>query len=273
MVRRLLLGIMVWLAWGPVGYADDVTGVARLMQLLRMDETVEVMRLEGLKFGLDLGRDMLPGGGGTVWATQVERLYDVDRMQRLVETTFAAALDGVDTAPLTMFFASDLGQRIIEGELSTRRLFLSPEEEQVAREAFSQLDPDTTPMIAAIAAYMRTNDLVDYNVVGVMNANYAFYRGLADGGMIQMSEDEILSEAWASEAETRTDTREWLFAYLLQSYSGLTPEDMTRYTELSATPEGQALNRALFAGFDQMYGELSFGLGLAISAQGQGEEL
>ena len=42
------------------------------------------------------------------------------RMQRLVETTFAAALDGVDTAPLTMFFASDLGQRIIKGELSTR---------------------------------------------------------------------------------------------------------------------------------------------------------
>ena len=68
---------MVWLAWGPVGIADDVTGVARLMQLLRMEETVEVMRLEGLKFGHDLGQDMLPGGGGTVWATQVERLYDV----------------------------------------------------------------------------------------------------------------------------------------------------------------------------------------------------
>ena len=50
-------------------------------------------------------------------------------------------------------------------------------------------------------------------------------------------------------------------------------EELKTLTDFAATPEGQALNRALFQGFDRMYAQLSLGLGLAIASLGQYEEL
>ena len=88
-----------------------------------------------------------------------------------------------------------------------------------------------------------------------------------------MTEEEILSEVWAQEEDTRSDTREWLYAFLLVAYRPLSDAVLDEYVALSASPEGRAMNRALFAGFNAMYDEISYGLGLAAAQQMLGEEL
>ncbi|MEM8580479.1 MAG: hypothetical protein AAGF50_04700, partial [Pseudomonadota bacterium] len=61
--------------------------------------------------------------------------------------------------------------------------------------------------------------------------------------------------------------------YLLMAYSSLPSEDMEEYLNLSRSDAGQALTRALFEGFDDVFVEISRDLGLAASKFMAGQEL
>ena len=117
------------------------------------------------------------------------------------------------------------------------------------------------------------NDLIEANVAGALNASYRFYAGLVEGGAIEMTESEILADVWSQEEETRTDTTEWLYGFLLMAYQPLDADQMDAYVALSASPEGRALNRALFDAFNKMYDDISYGLGLAVAQQMRGQDL
>jgi hypothetical protein len=100
-----------------------------------------------------------------------------------------------------------------------------------------------------------------------MNANLAFYGGLLDGNAFprQMSEEMVLSDVWAQEEMIREDTTEWVHSYLLMAYQPLSDEDLETYIAMARTDEGRALNRALFAAFDDVFTDISATLGLAAS--------
>lgn len=271
---RVFIGaFVVWCAGMVAVIAEPGPMAVRLMQALRFDSTLAVMRLEGLKYGQELGRDMLPDGGGPAWAAQVAALYDPEKMAILVSHEFCATLHDGQASPLIAFFSSDLGQKIIAGELRARREFLDSTTEEAARQRLAGMDPTRDPRLAEISAYMAVNDLVEYNVVGAMNSSYRFYSGLSRGGFLPLSEADIVADTWAMEQATREDTEGWLLAYLSEAYRDLTLDELRAYTELSASPEGQVLNRALFAGFDRLYEELSLALGLALADVSRGEDI
>ena len=83
----------------------------------------------------------------------------------------------------------------------------------------------------------------------------------------------MLAQVWEQETEIRADTEEWLMAYLMVAYGKLSNAEIEAYVALSETAEGRALNRGLFAGFDGMYADLSYALGLAVAQQARGEDL
>lgn len=255
--------------------------ISHLMDVMGMDDIVQIMREEGLAYGGDLGRDMLAGQGGPVWGRQVDRIYDVDAMSTMVRAGFREAFGTTDPEPLIRFFESETGRQIVSLEIAARRAFMDEDIEETAREAFRQIEADLDapsprdidPHLSAIEAYVEANDLIGFNVMGAMNANMLFYRGLIEGGALEMTEGEILSDVWEQEDETRAETREWLYAFLMLAYQPLEAEEISGYADLSLTPAGRAMNRALFAAFDDMYGTLSHALGLAIAAQMLTEDL
>ena len=53
----------------------------------------------------------------------------------------------------------------------------------------------------------------------------------------------------------------------------LPPGDLQAYTEFSQTPEGRALNAGLFAGFEALYRDISYALGLMAGQGMQGSDL
>lgn len=248
------------------GLADPVS----LGRLMRLDELVGVMREEGLAFGAELGQDMLPSGGGAVWAARVSRLYEVAPMQMVVSQQFAAALSAEHLPPAEAFFASSLAQRIIDGELAARRAFLVPETEEAARKATQDLTPARKQ---ALSEFIEMNGLIENNVTGGMTSQFKFYQGLVDGGMLEMSYDDILAEAWAAEEGLRQDTQAWILAFLMLAYEDLSIEEIAAYTAFSETDAGRAVNHAIFSAFDRMYADLSYGLGLAIADLAQDQEL
>lgn len=244
----------------------------RLWAALRMDDTLAIMRDEGLSYGDDLARDMLGTAPDAAWRAVVARVYDTDKMAALLRPDLQQGLAGVDLDPLIGFFESPAGQVLIASELDTRRAFTEQAVEDAARLAQAGADPDD-PVQQIVGQIIAQGDMVEFNLSGALNANVLFYRGLVDTGALDMPESDILADVWAQEDETRADTRGWLLAYLSTSYRDLPLDSLRAYRDLGATGPGQALNAALFAGFDRMYGDISYALGLAVGSRMIGEDL
>lgn len=269
MSLRLVAPVVLICAAAPLSAAPGEA----LLEAMRVPEIVQVMREEGLDYAQEMGEDLLPGGASRGWRAVVSEVYDTEAMEEVVRGQFIDSFAGTEAGPLLDFFTSEDGQRVVDLEITARRTLIDDDLEASAREAYQALDGTDDPRLEQIEAFVEANDLVEANVVGAMNASYQFYLGLVDGGAFEMTEEEILSEVWAQEEDTRIDTREWLYAFLLVAYRPLSDAVLDEYVALSASPEGRAMNRALFAGFNAMYDEISYGLGLAAAQQMLGEEL
>ncbi len=272
---RLALAGLVALLVLPFAAAAQAqeAAVDRLMAALRIGRVIEVMREEGLAHGDELAAEMLPDGAGALWQRELEKIYDTEAMARTVREGFEDGLEGADIAPVLEFFAGPEGQRLVGLEISAREALMDPDVEEAARERFRQLEAQDDPRFRLVQEFVRANDLVEANVEGALNATYQFYIGLSDGGAMDIGEQEILAQVWQTEAETRADTREWLYAFLLMAYQPVPDAVLQDYIALSRTPGGQAMNRALFNGFDDMYGDISYALGRAAAQAMQVQDL
>ncbi|WP_425090402.1 DUF2059 domain-containing protein [Tropicimonas sp. S265A] len=255
--------------------ADATPRAEGLLTAIGADKMIELMRVEGLEYGAGLADDMFPGRGGDRWEKMVSDIYDVDRMMATFIDGFATSFDEEYFAPVEDFYASEIGKEVVALELATREAFLEEGIEDAARDAIPGFEENRPETFAKVAEFIEINSLIDENVIGALNANFAFMTGLSDGGGFptDLTQNQILNDVWAQEAEIRQNSTEWLFAYLLMAYSSLPDEDMEQYLELSRSQAGQALTRALFEGFDDMFVEISRDLGIAASQFMAGEEL
>lgn len=258
---------------GPV-FATDAQ-IDALYDALKLDEVIEIMRAEGLEYGETLEQDLLAGTGGDTWTEAVAAIYVEENMEDRVRGAFAERMEGVDLDPLVDFFTSDRGAEIISLELEARRAMMDEAVEQMAETKMAEMAAEDHPRMSQIETFVSVNDLIETNVVGAMNANYAFYTGLADGGAFgnDMDEGQILSDVWSQETEIRSDTHEWVYSYLALAYQPLSDDDLAVYTALSGTDEGRALNTALFGAFDEMYVDISRALGARAADFMSGEDI
>ena len=249
--------------------ADDI---ARLMQALRFAETVGIMRTEGLRYGGDVGKEMLDDAERARWGHVVDKVYDDEVMLAKVSMRFSEAMAGADVATLLAFYEGP-GAEIVALELVARRALLDDAVEAAAEAVYARMAAEGTPLVGQVNEIIADSDLTERNVAAALNANLAFYRGLADGGGLDMSEAEMLADIWEQEDEMRQQTGDWLRAYLVMAYEPLAAETLEEYAGLWRSAAGRDLNRALFAAYDAMYEDLSYRLGLAVAVQMQGEDL
>lgn len=251
------------------------SSASALFDVMKLGKIISVMREEGLAYGAALGDKMMSGRSIPDWPSEVARVYDQDKMIDGMRESFVAILGDRDMSPLLMFFTSDLGQDIVELEYTARVVFL---DEAIAEGAIAQYksrELEDDPMLAAVRSFVATNDYVEANVAGALNSNFAFYTGMIDGGALssRMPNSDILADVWAQEPEIRMNTEEWLYSYLLTAYQPLGVEGLSAYEQIMATPEGRAMNVALFEGFDQMYVAISRELGQSVAGYMLAEEL
>lgn len=270
-MTRGWLGTAVICGGLVLGAQATAEPVNDLYDAMRLDAMLDVMREEGIAYGDELAEQMLPGRAAQ-WPDLISEIYDTERMGDIVETKFTQALSDTDVTPLLKFFTSEAGERIVQLELDARRAMIDTYVEENARAAFREADPDDARQ-AQLARFIDANDLLESNVSSALNASLRFYTGLVDGGAFTMSESEILSDVWAQEAETRSDTQEWLYGFLMLAYEPLPDPALEHYIHLSQTEPGRDLNRALFEAFGAAYDEISYALGRALADQMQGQDL
>lgn len=246
-----------------------------LLSALQLESVLEIMREEGLDYAEELEAELFPAAGGANWQESVARLYALPVMMESFSNRFAAEMPQTDIAPALAFFESEEGQRIIGLEISARIAQMDDSIEEASRDTLATMEAQGDPRLALLEEFSEANDLIEANVVGSLNANYAFYTGLVDGGAFafDLTEDQILADVWQQEPDIRADTRDWLFSYLALAYQPLSDEEVQSYIDFSQTEAGQSLNRALFAGFDTMLVDISRGLGLAAARFMGGQDI
>lgn len=261
----------------PADQTAAAEAVAKLSQALMIPGVVDVLRLEGLDYGNTLEEQMFPERGGARWQAAVSAIYDADWIRGEFEKTMRAELGDKPQviAAGQKFFGSELGQRVVALEIEARHTLLDPAAEEAARLRYAEMADAKEPRAAALAEFAEANDLIEANVVGALNANLAFYQGMAAAGAADdgMTEEEMLAEVWSQEDSVRAETEEWLFPYLALAYSALSDEDLAQYIAFSRTPEGKALNLASFTAFDRIFVTISQRLGAAAAAQLQGQDI
>lgn len=270
MVRHLVAGLACLLLCAAPAAAQG--RAAALWDALKLDEVIEVMRGEGIAHAEELEETLFPGRGGAGWRREVAAIHDRARMRDWVASRLDGALGEGAAAAMLDFFTGDLGRRIVALEIGARKAIRDGEAEAAAIAAARRLPPARR---AHITDFIDANDLLERNVVGAMNANLAFYRGLAEGGAFDgaLTEERILADVRASAPEIRAETEAWLYGFLGLAYGPLSDAELDRYVALSESGAGQALNAALFTAFDGLHERISRDLGRRAAGYLSSEEL
>ena len=271
----------------PFGGLTQVEAVApsvatsRVLQLsstLQIDGVLSVMRAEGADYGKTLAEEMFSGKGGAAWNKVVDGIYDENTMKALFDKSLVAELGAADPATLKViedFFGSDRGQRILSLEIEARRALLDPDTEDAAKVNLEKLTAKGDPRLDLIRKFAEANDLIEMNVAGALNANLAFFKGLAASSAVadEMTEDQMLQDVWSQEPTIRSETETWLYPYLALAYQPLSDDDLRAYLAFSELDEGKVINAAVFAAFNVLFVDISGKLGRAAAKQLHGEDI
>jgi len=274
-MTKFTVAAIFWLFAFAPAQAQISENLDRLSLALGLPQVIVVMQQEGVDYADELADSMFPGRGGDAWRQTVADIYNLDRMNELALGGFGEGLDEADITALTDFFESDIGVEIITLEISARRALMDEAVDEDNKANTASMIAGGHPRIALIKQFIEVNDLLEINVVGALNSNFAFYTGLVDGGAYDepITEERILTDVYEQEPEIRVDTSEWLYGFLTLAYSPLSDADLRAYIAFSETDAGQALNTALFTGFDELFDAISHDLGLAAARIMASEEL
>jgi len=243
--------------------ADDAAEIAAIGAALDLPSTFAILQAEGAHYGEELAAEILPDGATAAWRGDVERIYDPARIEPLFRDRLAKGLAGTDLAGIRTFVESDLGRRLVTLELSARRALLEPSVEDASLLKLEEMHETRDPRLGRIEALLTAGDFVEENVASAMNANLAFYKGLADGGadLDTTGGSDMIADVWAQEDDVRSETTQWLMQMLVLAYAPLDDAEIDRYTAFVASPAGKALNRALFDAYGEVFDDVSYRLG------------
>ena len=281
MLRPLLLSLCLAIpVAGLPSYAQTQAiqpDISALSQTLKIDALIAVMRTEGLANGKEMEADLFPGQDGAAWDVVVSRVYDTTRLHQIFDAALTKALqnDPATQAAMRDFFGTPLGQHILALEIDARKTLLDDKATEAAAKLWGKALNAKTPRAKQINRFAEINDLVESNVMGALNGNLAFYRGMnaAEAFAHPMPEADMLAEVWSQETDVRRDTTEWLFPFLMLAYQPLSDKELGKYIAFSETPAGQKANRAMFVAFDAMFVQVSKELGQSAGRLMAGQDI
>lgn len=257
--------------------ADIVQPTQTLIEALLFAEAAQILREEGLVDGQDLIAELPDGPDRASWGRVLDHLYNPARIVEVFSAEMARELtsDPQLVAEATGFFASEIGARALRLELSARRAMLDDDVEAAAQLAYDELAGLDPARQELIDRFVLANDLVESNVMGALNANLAFLRGLAETGgeRFAMAEADMLAQVWGAETETRAEMTGWLLPFLTLAYQPLSDAELQAYIAFSESPAGQRVNAAMFRAFDVLFVGISRDLGRALGRTLQGDDI
>ena len=265
-MRQVLIWFVLCLSAVPL-WADTSLS-EKLVDVLKTPRLLEQLALEAERSAEDINRDFLNGDGGPVYADTVARLNDPERVLPKIGATLAANMTPVQMEQVIAFYASPLGQNIIQLELSARATIFDPSVDAAVR---SHVAGEGVPDL--VADMIVQGDLIERNVTDALRVLQKFYRGRVAGGATDIAAGEVDAFVEQSRDSIRFETQLWLEAFMTLAYSPLSDEDLQTYADFWRTQAGQAFDRALFEAYALVFEENSFALGQMVGRLGASDEI
>lgn len=253
--------------------ADTASLVNRYYAALKMDDVFDILRQEGIESALKTAEEDESITASPAWTLRVNNIYTIEKMDAAFRHGIegGAALEASEEA--LVFFESDLGRRIVDVELDARSALGKDDVEDAMRQQVLSMREENPERLDMYETFIDVNNLVDSNVMGALNSNLAFYRGLGSNPLFgAMDESTMLAQVYGQEAEIREDMEDWTMNFSALAYGILTDEELETYIDVSNTRAGQIMNTALFAGFDKVFEMHSFELGRAMAEFMEGDD-
>ncbi|MEL7100702.1 MAG: hypothetical protein AAGM84_17890 [Pseudomonadota bacterium] len=252
-MRALCLVLLLWLPnWAAAQSASDFE------RALRLPELAAILAEEAARTGADVDADLLNGQGGSVFAAQIAQINDPGRLSQQIADILAGALTAETARAILAFTNSEQAQAAVALELSARQAFLDPDVEEFARSS-----AEASPSRDLVDRLIAAGDMVGKNRETARLTTAAFYRGLREGGAVDLSDAAIDQLAGEQASGMDEDTRAWLAGFFTLAYSPLDRAELEVLTAFWESDVGLAFSDALFEAFDTAYAERWFAMGRA----------
>lgn len=273
-MKVFLTSVFLFASAASASANNDKALIERYFEALSMAEVFEILRAEGIEAGVEIAEDDESITVSPAWEARLASIYSIDKMEALFRSAMLESENIEDSEDAIAFFESDLGKTIVRIELDARTALNNEELEKVVRGRVEKMRDGDPDRIALYDEFIDANDLIESNVMGALNSNLAFYRGMAtsENYAEAMTESFMISTVWGQEPEIRQEMEDWTINFSVLAYGSLQESEMQSYIDISKTNAGQKLNTALFAGFDAIFEMQSFELGRAMAEFMIGED-
>lgn len=273
---KLLHTLIFALSLPITAFAQSSATIDDILDALLLPELMQIMYDEAMISSEELIMDFAPDKAGAGWTAAMERINDAGRSEALMRSEFSEAFPEEYIERVARFVQSPQARALVRLEVSARKALADPDVEQASIQALEFYDETHPERFAQVARFIEINELVDANVIGALNSNAAFLRGLSTGAGGKLSagdENEILNDVWAQEPDIRAGTEEWVYSFLMMAYAPASDSDMEAYIAFSESDPGQALNLALFQAFDVLFVQSSRETGEALALLMSSEDI
>lgn len=243
---RIFLLYRIFVLTALVGLVSLFAPVAavRAAERDRIEAFLEVtgfdVALESIKLSAGAAPDMLgvdPGVFGSEWTRLSEDVFDVPGMHELAVEILSATLTDDLLNHAATFYASDLGQRLVEVENASHLYDDDDAKRQEGRELISRWVQDSNARLEIIK---RMNAAIDdgSGVRALQEIQYRFLVAASAAGVLELrvDPDDLRAMLQSDTDRLRQALRESALIGAAYTYKSLSNEDLVAYAEALEHP-------------------------------------
>lgn len=230
----LILPLMLIAA--SVAHAADRQKLEAFLQVTGFDVALESIRLSADTAPQMLG--MQADDFGSEWSRLVREVFRTDVMHDMALDILGQALDDAHLQHAADFYASDLGQRLVEVENASHMEDDNALKTESGQDILAALRRIESPRVALLERLNDASDAEDNAVAAIQEVQIRFLMAAANAGVIDLPMDEPdLREALRSQEDTmRASMRVSALENAAYTYQAFSNDEITTYAEALEHP-------------------------------------
>lgn len=244
-----LVVLMLLLGQGLVGpaRAAERDKLAAFLSVTGFDVALDSLRLSASSAPMMLGLD--PGVFGAQWTRLADRVFETDGMRDMALDILSETLSDELLAHAAGYYASDLGQRLVEAENAGHMMEDDGRKQEDGAMLIAAMVEAGSPRLATIQRMIRAIDTTGNSARALQQVQFRFLMAASAAAVIdlKMDADELRSFLKSREGEVRRSIQKSALASAAYTYQSFSDEELLAYTEALEDPQMQEVYQLMNA--------------------------
>ncbi len=221
----------------PPVRAADRDRLAAFLNVTGFDVALDSLRLSASAAPKMLGVD--PGAFGSEWTRLADRVFDTSLMRGMALDILAQTLTDDLLTHAAGFYASDLGQRLVEAENAAHMMEDDALKQEEGRMLVAAMVEAGSPRLETIKRMNRAIDATGNSARAFQEIQIRFLMAASAAGVIelQMDTEDLRAFMKSREGQLRRSLQQSALAGAAYTYQMFSDEDLEAYTQALEEPE------------------------------------